>query len=324
MQFSVLVAARNEAHQIEKCLQHLAITLKNFGGTAEVLVGDDFSEDDTLHIGRKFAKKNDNFSVFAVPPSELRGKANVLAFLAKRAKGEYFLLVDADTRVNPDWLATCAKYTHFDIFTGVSLPAGENFFSSIQAFEWAFMLLVMHFFSKKKTGITCMGNNMGIKKSMYEKTGGYEKISFSVTEDYALFRAVLAENGSFINLFEKGILAETESVRSVSEWFAQRKRWLRGAWEGGKGIFFGTFFFCFFFIFIALLLFSSAELFFAVFFLFQILFFFAAKYINFRLSQKILRTETAIFYPFYHLFFYPILFFITLIFKQIHWKNRIH
>jgi cellulose synthase/poly-beta-1,6-N-acetylglucosamine synthase-like glycosyltransferase len=324
MQFSVLIAARNEEHQIEKCLQALSATLKNFGGSAEILVGDDSSEDDTLYICQKFSEKNGDFSVFAVPSSELRGKANVLAFLAKKAKGEYLLFVDADTRVNPDWLVTCVKYAHYDLFTGVSLPAGESFFSSIQAFEWALMLLLMHFFSKRKTGITCMGNNMGIKKSMYEKTGGYEKIPFSVTEDYALFRAVLAENGSFINLFEKGILAETESVRRVSDWFSQRKRWLRGAWEGGNSVFFGTFFFCNFFIFASFLLFYSAALFFTVFLSSSILLFFAAKYINFRLSKKILRAETAIFYPFYHIFFYPKLFFITLFFKQIHWKNRIH
>ena len=51
-----------------------------------------------------------------------------------------------------------------------------------------------------------MGNNMLITREAYEKTGGYESIKFSITEDLALYQKVRELSGKTIQGFNKNIV----------------------------------------------------------------------------------------------------------------------
>ena len=59
--------------------------------------------------------------------------------------------------------------------------------------------------------------------------GGYESLAFSVTEDYALFRAVVEKGYGFRNLLSESVLARTKPVDTLRAFLQQRKRWMRGA-----------------------------------------------------------------------------------------------
>lgn len=101
---SVCIPARNEAPNIARTLEAV---LRSEGVCLEVLVGDDHSDDQTLGIAESIAARDGRVRVFRVP--ELRqgwtGKPHALEFLAKQARFERLVFLDADVCVNPSALA---------------------------------------------------------------------------------------------------------------------------------------------------------------------------------------------------------------------------
>ncbi len=228
---SILIAARNEELNIDRCLQSL--TRQNFTKEYEILVGDDDSTDDTYKKINYWTDQYDSIRLFSIRKniSHQKGKANVLAQLARESKGKYLLITDADVRVNENWISSMVDSleTGADIITGVTAIEGHNLFAKIQNADWIFLFANGYRFAKINKPVTACGNNMGISKSAYEQIGGYESIPFSVTEDYELFKHVIENGYSFKSLFSPKELAFTLPVKDIGHYFQQRKRWYTGA-----------------------------------------------------------------------------------------------
>ncbi len=97
MFISVIVAARNEAKNLERLLISIFNqSYENF----ELIVVNDRSEDNSLEILQKFKKNNPtkNFSFISVveKPKNWNGKKYALQIGIKAAKNEIILLTDAD------------------------------------------------------------------------------------------------------------------------------------------------------------------------------------------------------------------------------------
>src|SRR5690349_11432189 len=92
---SILLAARNEEKNIINCLENLG-KLNYSSDRYEVLIGNDQSEDETETLIENFIKDKSNFKLLNIKENlgMAKGKANVLAHLAKQAKGEYFFITD--------------------------------------------------------------------------------------------------------------------------------------------------------------------------------------------------------------------------------------
>jgi cellulose synthase/poly-beta-1,6-N-acetylglucosamine synthase-like glycosyltransferase len=229
---SVLIAARNEEAAILNCLQ--AIDHLNYTpGTVEVLIGNDLSTDQTGTIVADFSQNRPDFKLFTISQTSagLQGKANVLAQLAQQARGKTLFFTDADTQVPSGWLAEMSRgFTeNTGIVTGVTLPEGPKLFHKLQAIDWLYNLTLTHLVSSVGIPVTAMGNNMAVSRVAYLAVGGYESIPFSITEDYALFKAIVKQGFGFKNLLDQKVLAQTRPVETSSAFLQQRKRWMRGA-----------------------------------------------------------------------------------------------
>lgn len=229
---SILIAARNEEATILDCLQ--AIDQLNYlPGSVEVLIGNDQSTDQTGTIVSTFIQHRPNFRLLTITETVagLRGKANVLAQLAQQARGQTLFFTDADTQVSPDWLTEMGRsFTgNTGIVTGVTLPEGPTLFHKLQTIDWLYNLTVTHLVSSVGIPVTAMGNNMAVSRTAYEAVGGYESIPFSITEDYALFWAIVKQGFGFKNLLDQKVLAQTKPVEIRNAFLQQRKRWMRGA-----------------------------------------------------------------------------------------------
>ena len=79
-----------------------------------------------------------------------------------------------------------------------------------------------------------LGTILFLGKKAYDEIGGYRKIKFSVTEDFALFKAI-AFSGKWSYRFpmDELTLVETLPVESLKEIFSQRKRWGTGGKDTG-------------------------------------------------------------------------------------------
>lgn len=229
---SILVAVRNEEKTITECLSaflKLTYPAEHF----EVLIGNDQSTDQTRAIVSEFITDQPNYRLVDITTSvaDLRGKANVLAQLAKQAKGTLFFFTDADTQVPPNWLLdmSCRLTDNVGIVTGVTLPDGVGLFAKLQGIDWLYNLTLTHLLGFLGIPVTAMGNNMAVTRKAYEAVGGYETLPFSIVEDYTLFQAIVANGNKFANLLSERVLARTEPVKSMTDFLQQRKRWMRGA-----------------------------------------------------------------------------------------------
>ena len=95
---SILIPARNEEDNILTLLQSIyQQDYQNY----EVIILDDSSEDNTYKICADFAEKHHQFRVIKGEklPYDWLGKNYACHQLAKEAKGDYFLFLDADEQV---------------------------------------------------------------------------------------------------------------------------------------------------------------------------------------------------------------------------------
>ena len=240
---SILIAARNEENTITDCLRAI-VQLNSIGGLVEVLVGNDESTDETAQRIDAFTAAHPGFRRIDITKQTngLMGKANVLAQLARQAKGTLLFFTDADTQVPPNWLTEMSRqFTgNVGIVTGVTLPGvdspgvdspGSKLFHKLQTIDWLYNLTLTHLVSSFGIPVTAMGNNMAVSRAAYEAVGGYESLPFSVTEDYTLFRAIVRKGYGFRNLLSQEVLARTTPVGTLMPWLQQRKRWMRGAMQ---------------------------------------------------------------------------------------------
>lgn len=229
---SILIAARNEEAAIGRCLQSVR-ALDYPPECLEVLLGDDASTDRTAAVAAEAMQGfAGSFRILPITATlgSARGKANVLAHLTRAATTDVFLITDADISLPHGWVQGMVSHLRpgLGTVTGLTLVSGPRLFDQLQGLDWLMSLALVQMVSDRGQPVTAMGNNMLITRAAYEAVGGYESLPFSVTEDYELFRAVLAKGFGWLNLFEPAVLAESLPTPTWRGLLHQRRRWLRG------------------------------------------------------------------------------------------------
>jgi dolichyl-phosphate beta-glucosyltransferase len=90
---SIIIPAYNEEHRLPYALEQIFSFLKEQSYTAEVLVVENGSRDQTFEIASEFAKRYQNLYVFQ---EKQRGKGNAVRLGMLEARGEYRFMCDAD------------------------------------------------------------------------------------------------------------------------------------------------------------------------------------------------------------------------------------
>ncbi|MCX8054586.1 MAG: glycosyltransferase [Ignavibacteria bacterium] len=230
----VLVPARNEEETIEQCLISLASS--NYPKEKfEIIAIDDRSSDNTLSIMQKVAAKFDNIKVLSIKDEQqkqnLRGKAGALHFGAEVAKGEILLMTDADCIVHPEWIRTIAKNyedEHIGLVASFTLVDGKRLFDIIQSVEWIYMNTMASAGVALNIPLGCYGNNLSVRRKVYEEIGGYKKIPFSVTEDLSLLKTVHNCGHSLHYVTDINGTVTTRPCKTFTEYISQHRRWAMG------------------------------------------------------------------------------------------------
>lgn len=223
---SVLVAMRNEEENAARCLDSLLA--QEYAGDYDIWVADDDSEDRTLQILNSYAHQHDRIQVISVHQQKgnAMGKANAIAHLASEAQGEILLVLDADSTASKHWVRLMAN--HWSAETGLVNGLTEVEDHDYQHLEWLHsqgMLHVMHHWKV----LTAIGNNMGVSNTAYQQTGGYENITFSLTEDRALAMAVAKRGYRLESRVSAEARVTTQGMHGWANLMKQRKRWMSGA-----------------------------------------------------------------------------------------------
>ena len=231
---TIWIAARNEENNILNCLKSIE-NLDYPTESLQILVGNDNSNDNTFLVISEFIKDKLQFQLIDIQSiiNNQRGKANVLANLYEHSTGEYFLICDADITVNPNWLkgmiANFEKDSSIGHQVGITSIKGNLIWHHFQSIDWLHALTLLKISADLKIPLTGLGNNSAVTRKAYEATGGYAKIPFSITEDFALFHEVVKKGFGFKNTINQEVFNQTLPITTLKEFLHQRKRWMVGA-----------------------------------------------------------------------------------------------
>ncbi|MEJ0073051.1 MAG: glycosyltransferase [Candidatus Saccharibacteria bacterium] len=195
---SVLVPARNETEELERCLQ--ALTASDYP-KLEILVLDDCSANRrTPEIIRSYAHAGVRFIQGGVPDeSRWLAKNYAYAQLAHEASGELLLFCGVDAGLEPQSmreLVTLLQARNKDMLSVMPLRSQASGSSLLQAMRYYWEIcLPRRFFKRPPVLSTCWL----IKRAALERMGGFEAISRSVNPEAPLARqAVVTDAYSFV------------------------------------------------------------------------------------------------------------------------------
>ncbi len=232
---AVLVAARNEADNIDDCVN--ALVNSNYPQQKfQILLGNDASDDATYDKMMQWQKNYPQlikvYDIFE-NKGNARGKANVLAHLAvKDPKAVLLCITDADVVVNRNWLRNYAELwvQHRPaVMTGITGIGKATLWGAFQHYDWLFAIGMVKVAHDLGIPSSAMGNNMAVSAKAYNAIGGYEQLPFSVTEDFALFQALKQQGGDSAHVVSVNIYAISKPAPSFKQLIAQRTRWMVGA-----------------------------------------------------------------------------------------------
>lgn len=232
---TALVAARNETDNIERCLRALLAQDYPAGRLQIVAVNDD-SQDDTLAIMERLAAEHPGRIVVISTfdePGHARGKARAIAQGIDASQGEIILLTDADCAPPPTWARAVTEYfvAGADVYGGFTIIEARNLFGMAQQLDW------IHLQSLGSSAITLgfpvgvLGNNFAFRRTAYEAVGGYRGVPFTVTEDFALYTAMVRNGSRAVFPCDHEARMYTLPCPTLGDMLRQKQRWARGGTE---------------------------------------------------------------------------------------------
>ncbi|MFZ4056636.1 MAG: glycosyltransferase [Ferruginibacter sp.] len=230
---SVIIPARNEADNIGKCLS--AILNQQFPQQLlEIIVVDDFSEDDTATIVQQFnhpsvqliSLKN---SLGSTPINAYKKKA--LEIGIQKASGKIIVTTDADCIAPPNWLNTIAafyeQYQPAFIVMPVRFINGARALDIFQALDFMTLQGITGAAVHKKMHSMCNGANLAFTKNVFEEVGGYTGIDHIASgDDMLLMHKIYSRHPDKIQYLQSTeVIVDTLPAASLSAFFNQRIRW---------------------------------------------------------------------------------------------------
>lgn len=219
---SVIIPARNEGHNIKRCIQALfEQTYPNY----ELIVVDDRSNDDTPNILLELKKQDAQLQIIhgAELPLAWAGKPHALVQGVVAARGEWLCFMDADTFAMPDLLwATYRKAVNLgvDLFSILTDQELDSFWERT-ILPLVFLGLSFGFPAQRvndpsKPDAISNGQFILIKRKIYDYVGGHSAVKDRIDEDKAL--ATLVKRAGYRLVIADGRkVARTRMYTSLPE-----------------------------------------------------------------------------------------------------------
>ncbi|CAM1363561.1 Glycosyl transferase family 2 [Tenacibaculum litoreum] len=203
LKFSIIVPVYNRPQEIDELLESL--TKQDFQDDFEVLIIEDGSENSSEEVVKKYTSKL-NLNYFYKDNSGAGASRN---YGMERASGNYFIILDSDVIVPPQYLSEVKKaleYNYTDAFGGPD--AAHPSFTALQKainYSMTSVLTTGGIRGKKKAvgKFQPRSFNLGLSQIAFSKTKGFDNLK--VGEDIDLtFR--LWENGFETQLINKAFV----------------------------------------------------------------------------------------------------------------------
>ncbi|MFA0963032.1 glycosyltransferase [Roseivirga sp. BDSF3-8] len=239
LDLTVIIPARNEAEGIISLLNDLA--LQDYPDSHyEVIVVDDYSEDDTFDLVVQYISQSDkNVRILSVSDSPFNissPKKNALAYGISRARGTHIVTTDADCRVGNSWLSIHNQLLSRERCKMVAGPvyytAEDSFLQKAQGLELAALIGTGAVsLAIGKAGMA-NGANLSFSLEVYKEVDGYTGNEHIVSgDDEFLLRKIHSQSPESV-VFAKSqeVVVSTAPCKNLIALFHQRRRWA-GKWR---------------------------------------------------------------------------------------------
>lgn len=229
--FSIVVAMRNEEQGIAHFIQNL-LDLDYPAQGFEIVLVDDFSEDNSLEIAREWEQKVPQLRVLSMAqnpiPITSSFKKHAIHFGVQEASFKWIVTTDVDCRLQSSHLKALAQSIeqYQPVFiSGPVLYYGTGFFAKMQAVEFTGLVQLGAAYIAKETPFLCNGANMAFKREVYLRLNG--ALSKGESGDDVWFLHKVARRYPFELCFAKhpSMRVYTNAMPSLKAFLHQRKRW---------------------------------------------------------------------------------------------------
>lgn len=259
---SVVISARNEETLLPGCLKSIELLDYNPDKLRIVLV-DHLSDDDTGTIMKQYAESSRwKVAVLHITEEdeELQGKVHALNTALDTVDSEFALITDADCIVPPTWVRSMMEHftDKMDAVGGLVTVERNNGHREkpvehMQRVDHWYYLGMMAGLTNscgpgddrlcwlnklprwilKLTGrfhpAFLIGNNFGLRMSVYREVGGYRAVGFTVIEDYALTNHLVKNSrGNMVMVLGPEARVKTIPLRRLRKLWQQKRRWAAG------------------------------------------------------------------------------------------------
>jgi len=234
-QFTVIIPARNEAANIKACVD--SILNQDYPATAfEIIVIDDFSEDDTAFIVHALSQQYPQVRLLKLAEHCKEGetlayKKKAIEIAVAEAKGNWILTTDADCIVPPRWLFLYNAYIqeHQPCFVAapVMFIKTAGILNQFQLLD--FLALQGITAAAVGAGKHSMSNgaNLGFEKTAFIAVGGYQGVDHIASGDdmFLMHKMKQTLHKPVGYLFHPDAIVLTAAMDTWKGFIMQRIRW---------------------------------------------------------------------------------------------------
>lgn len=230
--FSIIIPFRNEAQQLPNLLD----SIKNLNYPKElfeIILVDDFSEDDSQRVIYKWRMENGIFNTTLLENVRISGspKKDAISRAVPIVANKWIISTDADCTVPATWLSTFNDYI---VNNDASMVAGAVIYDSQSTFLHHFQQMDLMALQGATIGsfgldkaFMCNGANFAYTKELFVKLGGFSgNGKLASGDDVFLLQKAAAEQSESVHyLKSQSAIVVTNPVNSWKQLFYQRVRW---------------------------------------------------------------------------------------------------
>jgi len=225
---TVLVAARNEEHNIENCLKSLAA--QDYPADLhEIIIIDDNSTDRTVEIVEEFIDTLPGFKLIRAEPTPTGFAPKKHALLAgiKASDGDIIITTDADCQPPPGWLrsiAGCFK-PGVDAVVGHSPLQGSGLTGTLVHFDGFVNAVISAGTLGLGKASSSVGRNFAYRRTTFDEVGGFgSNVTTASGDDDLLLQRIVKNNGKAVFNINPQSFVPAQGQQSLGAWWRMKRR----------------------------------------------------------------------------------------------------
>ncbi len=228
---TIIIPARNEAANIQSCLQ--SILANNYPAhLLEILVVDDHSTDATAEIARTCSPLVKVITLANYISNPINSyKKMAIAIAIADSTGTLIIGTDADCIVPNRWIQTIVSFYKLNNSCFIAMPvilsANKSFIENFQLVDFMVLQGITAGAVNNRIHPMCNGANLAYTKEAYQAVNGFEGVEkIASGDDMLLMQKIAAAFPDRIHyLKSEDVLVSTPAMPTLKSFLQQRIRW---------------------------------------------------------------------------------------------------